>query len=90
MAADHFGKVAASYAEHRPSYPTGLFSWLSEECASHNMAWDCGAGNGQASIALANHFDNVIATDLSDSQIANAKAHVRVDYRVACSIFIIM
>ena len=83
MAVDHFGKVAASYAEHRPTYPAGLFSWLAEECASHDMAWDCGAGNGQASIALANHFDKVIATDLSDSQIANAKAHARVNYRVA-------
>ena len=83
MAVDHFGKVSASYAEHRPTYPAGLFSWLAEECASHVMAWDCGAGNGQASIALANHFDKVIATDLSDSQIANAKAFARVDYRVA-------
>ncbi len=83
MAVDHFGKVAVSYAEHRPSYPAGLFSWLAHECASHDMAWDCGAGNGQASIALANHFDKVIATDLSDSQITNAKAHARVDYRVA-------
>ena len=83
MAVDHFGKVAASYAEHRPTYPAGLFHWLAEECASHDMAWDCGAGNGQASIALANHFDKVIATDLSDSQIANAKAHADVDYRVA-------
>jgi len=83
MAVDHFGKVAASYALHRPSYPAGLFQWLAEECVSHDMAWDCGAGNGQASIALTNHFDKVVATDLSDSQIANAKAHARVDYRVA-------
>jgi SAM-dependent methyltransferase len=83
MAVDHFGKVAASYAEHRPTYPAGQFHWLAEECASHDMAWDCGAGNGQASIALANHFDKVIATDLSDSQIANAKTHARVEYRVA-------
>jgi len=83
MAVDHFGKIAASYAEHRPSYPAGLFQWLAEECVSHDMAWDCGAGNGQASIALANHFEKVIATDLSDSQIANAKTHARVEYRVA-------
>ena len=83
MAVDHFGKVAASYAAHRPCYPAGLFQWLAEECVSHDMAWDCGAGNGQASIALANHFEKVIATDLSDSQIANAKTHARVEYRVA-------
>jgi len=83
MAIDHFGKVAASYAEHRPSYPADLFQWLADICTTHENAWDCGAGNGQASIALANHFTNVYATDLSDSQIANARTHPRVDYRIA-------
>ncbi len=83
MAIDHFGKVAASYAEHRPSYPAGLFQWLADICTTHENAWDCGAGNGQASIALANHFTNVYATDLSDSQIANARTHPHVDYRIA-------
>jgi ubiquinone/menaquinone biosynthesis C-methylase UbiE len=83
MAVDHFSKVAASYAEHRPNYPDALFHWLAEECVSHDIAWDCGAGNGQASIALANYFDKIIATDLSDSQIGKAKAHSRVHYRVA-------
>lgn len=83
MAIDHFGKVAASYAEHRPGYPSALFEWLADVCDAHNNAWDCGAGNGQASIALANHFANVFATDFSESQIANAKAHPRVNYRIA-------
>lgn len=83
MAIDHFGKVAASYAQHRPGYPSALFQWLADVCDAHSNAWDCGAGNGQASIALANHFTNVYATDLSDSQIANARTHPRVDYRIA-------
>jgi SAM-dependent methyltransferase len=50
---------------------------------AHELAWDCGAGNGQASVDLAEHFQNVIATDASAAQIAQARAHARVEYRVA-------
>ena len=83
MAVDHFGNVAANYSLHRPSYPSALFDWIASECPSHDTAWDCGAGNGQASLALAAHFDHVFATDMSATQIANAKAHPRIKYRVA-------
>jgi ubiquinone/menaquinone biosynthesis C-methylase UbiE len=83
MAIDHFGKIAASYSLHRPSYPAALFDWLASECTSHEAVWDCGAGNGQASVALAAHFNHVYATDLSATQIANAKPHPRIEYRVA-------
>ena len=83
MATDHFGKVADSYASYRPSYPAALFDWLASQCAEHALAWDCGAGSGQASVALAAHFDKVIATDLSDAQLAHATDHPRIEYRVA-------
>lgn len=80
---DHFSGVAHNYADCRPTYPPELFAWLAAQCAGHELAWDCGAGSGQASIALANHFARVIATDASAAQIAQAVPHERIAYRVA-------
>lgn len=83
MATDHFGKVAASYAMHRPAYPQALFDWLAAQCPAHELAWDCGAGSGQASVALVQYFDKVLATDLSAAQLEHATPHPKVSYRVA-------
>ncbi|HMV52833.1 MAG TPA: class I SAM-dependent methyltransferase [Rhodocyclaceae bacterium] len=80
---DHFAAVAAQYADSRPRYPDSLFDWLAAQCAPRDLAWDCGAGSGQASIALARHFTRVIATDASAAQIAQAQPDPRVEYRVA-------
>lgn len=79
---DHFSGHANIYREARPRYPAGLFAWLSQQAGPHNLAWDCGCGNGQASVALAQYFSRVIATDPSSTQIANAETHERVEYRV--------
>jgi ubiquinone/menaquinone biosynthesis C-methylase UbiE len=46
-------------------------------------AWDCGTGNGQAAIGLAEFFTSVQATDASRQQIAGARAHPRVQYHTA-------
>ena len=51
------------------------------EC--HDLAWDCGAGSGQATLDLATHFRRVIATDVSAAQLDAAPRHPRVEYRVA-------
>ncbi len=83
MATDHFGGVAGNYATHRPSYPPALFDWLASACPGHTLAWDCGAGSGQASVALADRFDKVLATDMSEAQLSHAMPHPRIDYRVA-------
>lgn len=80
---DHFSTVAQHYADCRPSYPPELFVWLAAQCAARDLAWDCGAGSGQAAMELARHFDRVIATDASAAQIAQAMPHARVEYRVA-------
>lgn len=79
---DLFSGHAASYAQSRPTYPAVLFEWLAAQCAKHELAWDAGCGNGQAALALASHFDQVVATDPSAAQIAMAPAHPRVEYRV--------
>lgn len=80
---DHFSTVARHYAASRPRYPAELFAWLSDQCPVHELAWDVGAGSGQASVALAAHFAQVRATDLSARQLEQASAHPRVAYRAA-------
>ncbi len=79
----HFSGVAAGYATYRPRYPAQLFEALAALAPDRLLAWDCGAGNGQASRALAEHYAHVVATDISEQQIANAEPHDRVEYRVA-------
>jgi len=79
---DHFSGHAAVYREARPTYPAGLFAWLAEQTPDRELAWDCGCGNGQATLALAEHFARVIGSDPSVAQIANAPARANVEYRV--------
>lgn len=81
--ADHFSGVSSGYAAFRPSYPAALFDALADIAPSCALAWDCGAGTGQASVELAHRFTAVVATDASASQIAQATVHPRVTYRVS-------
>lgn len=80
---DHFSDKAAAYGRYRPHYPPSLFQALARRCAAREAAWDCGCGNGQAAVALADHFARVFATDASAEQIDNAFAHPQVAYSVA-------
>lgn len=80
---DHFAKVAAHYASHRPSYPAELFRWLADQAPARKLAWDCATGTGQAAVALADHFEQVWATDASGSQIEAATACAGVQYHTA-------
>ncbi len=80
---DHFSARADLYAAHRPTYPPELFQFLSSLVKRRELAWDCGTGNGQAAIALAEYFQRVIGTDASEEQICNASPSQRVSYRVA-------
>lgn len=79
----HFDRVSRHYAEHRPTYPAELFAWLAAQCPRRALAWDCGTGSGQAAVDLAAHFAQVVATDVSAAQIAQARPCAGVDYRVA-------
>ncbi|HEX2164534.1 MAG TPA: class I SAM-dependent methyltransferase [Thermoanaerobaculia bacterium] len=81
--ADHFSPLAARYAAVRPTYPAELFDWLAALPARRERAWDAGTGSGQAAVALAERFAEVIATDASDAQLAQAAPHPRVSYRRA-------
>ena len=80
---DHFSGHSPEYSAFRPHYPEQLFAYLASLCAEHHLAWDCATGSGQAAISLANHFHQVIATDASENQIANATRANSVTYSVA-------
>jgi len=78
-----FSTVAREYANFRPGYPPELFDWLARASPARDAVWDCGCGSGQASVALAEHFSQVLATDVAPEQIAAARPHARVRYSVA-------
>lgn len=70
---DNFSKQAETYQKFRPSYPTELFEFLSSIVGNHDIAWDCGTGNGQSAVSLTKYFENVYATDPSEQQIKNGQ-----------------
>jgi len=80
---DHFSGHAELYRRFRPIYPPALFAFLADEAPGHALAWDCATGNGQAAVALADHFERVLATDASAEQVAGAPPHPGVEYTVA-------
>lgn len=79
---DHFSAQAGEYARFRPRYPAALFEWLASIAPARALAWDCGTGSGQAAVALAAHFERVVASDPSTEQVAHAEPHPRVEYHV--------
>jgi SAM-dependent methyltransferase len=80
---DHFSGHAADYAAYRPTYPPALFELLAALPRRRALALDCATGNGQAAVGLATRFDRVVAIDASREQLASARPHPRIDYRVA-------
>lgn len=80
---DYFSTHSNAYAKYRPRYPASLFEYLSAVTPQHERAWDCATGNGQAALGLATFFEQVIATDASQSQLESAQRHERISYRVA-------
>jgi SAM-dependent methyltransferase len=80
---DLFSERPDAYARYRPSYPAALFAWLAAQAPSAKLAVDVGTGSGQGAVALAEHFERVLGLDPSEAQLRNARAHPRVEYRVA-------
>jgi SAM-dependent methyltransferase len=78
---DLFSGHSDLYLRARPHYPAALFDWIAAEAPARDCAWDAGCGNGQASVALATRFGQVVATDPSQKQLGNAVADPRIDYR---------
>lgn len=80
---DHFSRLAPAYASCRPGYPEEMFDYLAGLVSRHELAWDCAAGSGQATIPLASRFGRVIATDISAAMLQEAPRHPAVEYRAA-------
>jgi SAM-dependent methyltransferase len=80
---DLFAGRAPDYARFRPTYSPALFAWLAAEAPARDCAVDVGAGSGQASVPLAEHFTRVLALEPSGGQLGNAQPHPRVEYRQA-------
>lgn len=80
---DHFSTQADRYTQFRPHYGPELFQYLAGLVSRREFAWDCGTGSGQAAVALAEFFTEVVATDPSARQIEHAQPHNRVRYLVA-------
>jgi ubiquinone/menaquinone biosynthesis C-methylase UbiE len=83
MAKDLFSEQASVYAKYRPTYPQALFDYILRFVQEKKTAWDCGTGNGQAASALANYFEKVEATDISESQLKNGVQKENIHYQIA-------
>lgn len=80
---DHFSRQSAAYSRYRPGYPPELIAWIAAQAPDRRLAVDCATGSGQAAIALASHFDSVVAVDGSLSQLRQAAVMPRVAYVAA-------
>lgn len=75
---------AQNYAKFRPVYPSALYSKIASSIRGNNksLAIDVGCGTGQATVALADHFERVIGVDPSEVQLQHAATRPNVSYRV--------
>ena len=78
---DNFSGRADAYANFRPSYPYALGKLIAGHAPANDTVWDCATGNGQMAKILADHFKQVIATDLSAKQLALATPVHNIEYR---------
>jgi ubiquinone/menaquinone biosynthesis C-methylase UbiE len=81
---DLFSAQAEAYKKFRPVYPMALYEYIVSFVENQNNALDVATGNGQAAVALAPYFKNVIGTDISAAQLTNAEAAANVAY-VQCA-----
>jgi SAM-dependent methyltransferase len=83
QAQDRFSNHAGAYAQFRPVYPEVLYDFVLSHVKGRELAWDCGTGNGQVAVRLAEHFKQVIATDLSEKQLSHAVQKENIQYKVS-------
>jgi SAM-dependent methyltransferase len=78
---DNFSEGAREYALFRPDYPDSLIRFLLQHTKYHGRVWDCGTGSGQLAVKLSPHFGQVIATDISEQQLAQAPKRSNIIYK---------
>lgn len=80
---DLFSNQSEHYKAYRPTYPDELYDFLFQHTPHFERALDCGTGNGQVAVKLAEKFKEVVAVDFSKEQINHAFEHDRITYKVA-------
>ena len=80
---DLFSQGSDLYRQARPQYSTAIVDTILQHVPERGLAWDCGAGSGQFTQLLAPHFQQILATDLSQAQLDQAPQWANVRYR-AC------
>lgn len=82
MPKDLFSTQSDSYAKYRPTYPQELFAYILGFVKERKCAWDCATGNGQAANVLADYFERIEATDISEAQLKNAVRKDNIHYQI--------
>ena len=82
---DNFSTQSEQYARFRPVYPAALYDFLLPLAPARTAAWDCATGNGQVAAVLADHFQQVFATDISARQLARAVLKPNLSYAVGAA-----
>jgi SAM-dependent methyltransferase len=59
-----------------------LYKLIHSLCNNHDVIWDCACGNGQVAIDISKYFTRVEASDISESQIANAYKQENISYSI--------
>ncbi len=80
---DLFSTDPGDYQRFRPVYPDHIFSFILKLVTNTGFAWDVGTGNGQVASVLSQQFSQVVATDISEMQLAWAKRYDNINYYVA-------
>ncbi|SOD79309.1 class I SAM-dependent methyltransferase [Spirosoma fluviale] len=80
---DRFSGHADLYAQYRIDYPADLYEFILKYCPDRQHAWDCATGNGQVAGALAELFDQVDATDISETQLILAVKKPNIRYQTS-------
>lgn len=77
-----FNDQSDKYKKYRPGYPQALIKNLVERIPERKLAWDAGCGNGQLALLLKPHFEQVVGSDPSVSQLAEAPKIEGIDWRL--------
>lgn len=80
---DLFSGHASIYAAFRPTYPKELYDFIFSHLNGRRKAWDCATGNGQVAGYLADYFEEVYATDISQQQLDNSIKRDNIIYSIS-------
>lgn len=80
---DRFSGHADLYAQYRIDYPTELYDFVLSFTSNRQIAWDCATGNGQVAGKLADFFEQVEATDISETQLILALKKPNIHYQIS-------